>query len=85
LKDIKAIGKNYYGKIKSSLGHKTEHAKIFKEADANYYETIFNAKPLVLKDFLKFLKTHDDVKSVLEIGYSTEIFPIICDEYFSNN
>ena len=84
MKDFKAIGKNYFGKIKSSLGHKTEYAKIFKEADPDYYETVFSAKPLVLKDFLKFLKTHNDIQSVLEIGCSTGIFPIKYNEYFSD-
>lgn len=84
MKDFKAIGKNYFGKIKSSIGLKTEYAKTFKEADPDYYETVFSSKPLVLKDFFQFLKLHNQIKSVLEIGCSTGIFPIKYDEYFSN-
>jgi len=82
LKDFKAISKNYFRKIKSSLGLKTEYAKIFKEADLNYYQQVFDSKPLVLKDFLKFLKKTNGIKSILEIGCSTGIFPIKYYEYF---
>ena len=84
MKDIKSISKNYFGRIKSSLGYKTEYAKIFKEADPEYYEKIFDGKPLVLKDFFKYFKSKNDVTSVLEIGCSTGIFPIKHKELFDN-
>lgn len=84
MKDFKAIAQNYFGKIKSSVGMKTEYAKIFKEADVDYYQKVFDSKPLILEDFLKFLNNLQNVKSVLEIGCSTGIFPIKYYEYFKN-
>ncbi len=84
MKDFKAISKNYFRKIKSSIGLKTEYAKIFKEADADYYETVFSSKPLVLENFLQFLDSHKTISSILEIGCSTGIFPIKYNQYFSD-
>jgi len=84
LKDFKAISRNYFGKIKSSLGMKTEYAKSFKEADSDYYLKVFDSKPLILKDFLKFLNGLQNIKSVLEVGCSTGIFPIRYFEYFQD-
>lgn len=84
LKDFNAISKNYFGKIKSLFGLKTEYAKIFKEADPVYYQRVFDSKPLVLKDFLKFLDRIKEIKSVFEIGCSTGIFPIKYYDNFKN-
>ncbi len=56
MKDFKAISKTYYGKIKSNLGIKKEYAKFFKEQDTDYYLKIFNDKPLIIQDFIKFVK-----------------------------
>jgi len=84
MKDFRAISKTYYGKIKSSLGFKNEYAKFFKEQDDEYYTRIFNSKPLIIEDFVQFLRTKKDVSSVLEIGCSTGIFPIKFSNIFDN-
>lgn len=84
LKDLKAISKTYCGKIKSLVGFKTEYAKFFKEQDANYYQRIFDDKPLTHQDFIRFLKNKTDINAVLEIGCSTGIFPIKYSDLFKN-
>ena len=83
MKDINAIIKNYSGKFESFFGFKAEYAKLFKEADPDYYQKIFSTKPLVLENFIQFLNKHNDIKSILEIGCSTGIFPIKYFDFFS--
>lgn len=84
MKDFKAISKTYYGKIKSHMGFKTDYAKFFKEQDPDYYQKIFDDKPLTHQNFIQFFQSKNDINSVLEIGCSTGIFPIKHHELFSN-
>jgi len=83
MKDFKAISKTYYGKIKSNLGIKKEYAKFFKEQNTDYYLKIFNDKPLIIQDFIKFVKNKTSIENTLEIGCSTGIFPIKYNDLFS--
>lgn len=84
MKDFKAISKTGYGKIKSGLGFKNEFAKFFKEQDEDYYSQIFNSKPLIIEDFIRFLESKNDINTALEIGCSTGIFPIKFNSLFTN-
>jgi hypothetical protein len=84
MKDIKAISKTYYGKIKSGLGFKTEYAKSFKEGNLDYYLEMFNTRPQIHQDLIRFLQSKKDVKTVLEVGCSIGNYPIQYHEIFSN-
>lgn len=88
--DFKAISKTYFHKIKSSTGIKTKFGKKFEEynpfgygQDAEYEFMFFN-KPLAIMDFKKWIENKKDIKSVLEIGCSTGLFPRIFPELFKN-
>lgn len=82
--NVKAVGKTYYGKIKSIFGIKTSYGKFFKEQDADYYQQIFDTNPMFVQDFTRFLKSKSDVRRVLEVGCGTGIFPIKYKDMFKD-
>ena len=87
MKDFKAIFNTYSGRIKHDLGFKTELGKKFKEGGfeedhEDYYLRMFFSKLSAMKNFYEFIK-HEKFDSVLEIGCSTGLLPIIFSDIFS--
>lgn len=84
MKDISSISKNMIGKVKSSLGFKTEYAKLFKEADSKWYQEIYDSNPFIHEDLIKFLRSKKDIASILEIGCGMGHFPVENNELLKN-
>lgn len=87
MKDFKAIFHTYSGKIKNDLGVKTELGKKFKEGGfendhEDYYLRMFFSKLYAMKNFYEFVKLIK-FDSVLEIGCSTGLLPIIFSDILS--
>jgi SAM-dependent methyltransferase len=87
MKDFKAIFNTYSGKMKDGLGFKTELGKKFKEGGfeedhEDYYLRMFFSKLSAMKNFQEFLSTIK-FDSVLEIGCSTGLLPLIFSDIFS--
>ena len=87
MKDFKAIFNTYSGRIKHDLGFKTELGKKFKEGGfeedhEDYYLRMFFSKLSAMKNFYEFIK-NEKFDSVLEIGCSTGLLPIIFSDIFS--
>lgn len=83
--DFGAISKTYSNKIKSKLGIKTQFADRFSKDVTGYgldvqYEIMFYSMSLVVLDFLKFLENKSGIKTSLEVGCSTGLFPRILPE-----
>ncbi|HET6458352.1 MAG TPA: class I SAM-dependent methyltransferase [Nitrosopumilaceae archaeon] len=68
IKVEKKIGKSTYGKVWTK--------------DNQWYNEIHNANPLLHEDFVRYIKEKKDVKTVLEIGCGTGIYPIQMKEIF---
>jgi len=87
--DFRAISKTYSNKIKSSLGIKTKFADRFSKDLSGFgldaqYEIMFFSMSLVVLDFLNFIKKKSDIKSSLEVGCSTGLFPRILPDVSKN-
>lgn len=54
-----------------------------EEIDADWYQKIFDSKPLMHQAFIEFLKSKNDIKSALEIGCGSGIYPIKYKELFA--
>ena len=74
MKDFRAISRTIYGKVKSSIGVKTEFGKTFKEKDPEYFSKIFDTIPKIHSDLINFINSNDDIKTILEIGCGTANF-----------
>jgi SAM-dependent methyltransferase len=68
-------------KIEKKFG-KSQYGKSWTK-DNQWYNEIHNSNPLVHKDFVRYLKEKNDVKTVLEIGCGTGIYPIQMKELFA--
>lgn len=75
MKDFRAISKNYFGKVKSGFGFKTDFGKIFKEYDVARYTKMFDSRPETHKQLVSFLESKKDIKTVAEIGCSIGLYP----------
>lgn len=87
MKDFKAIFKTYSGKFKTRIGIKSNYAKKFIEGDPQYgfedqFQRMFYSKPLCVENFVGFLKSKNDIKTVLEVGCSIGMFPRTYPELF---
>ena len=67
----------------SGLLGKSEYGKTWQNRDDEWYSKLFSATPILHENFIQFLKTKNDVKSVLEIGCGSGIYPIRYKELFS--
>jgi len=66
--------------MKQKFGNKTQFADKFNKDVIGYgfdiqYEIMFYSMQIVLLDFLKFLKNKPEIKTSLEVGCSTGLFP----------
>ena len=67
----------------SGLLGKSEYGKTWQNRDDEWYSKLFSATPIFHENFIQFLKSKNDVKSVLEIGCGSGIYPIRYKELFS--
>jgi len=49
---------------------------VWKKADHEWYQSIHNTNYLLHEDFSKYLNSKDDVKTILEVGCGTGVYPI---------
>jgi len=72
-------------KLKNIQLSKPPYGKVWVGKNDKWYQEIYNTRPLLHANFLEYLKKlreRDDVKSVLEIGCGTGIYPIQFKELF---
>jgi len=63
---------------------KTKYGDTWREIDVEWYKKIHNSNYLLHDDFKKFLKSKNDIKTVLEVGCGAGIYPINNKELFTN-
>ena len=59
-----------------------EYGKFWQKIGSETYETMYQARPLLHDNFKNFLRNKKDVKTVLEVGCGTGIYPIKFKELF---
>ena len=75
--DTNAITKTIISKLKHKIFGKSPYGnKKWEMADDNWYNEIHNQNYLLHQDFMKYLRDKKDVKTILEIGCGTGIYPI---------
>ncbi len=78
LQGIRNIIKN------SGILGKSDYGKTWQDKDKDWYSELFGATPLFHQNFIEFLKSKQDVKTVLEIGCGAGVYPIQHKELFTN-
>ena len=72
-------------KIKNAgIFGKSRYGKTWKDRDNEWYSALFDGTPLVHENFIEFLKGKKDIKTVLEVGCGTGIYPIKFNNLFYN-
>lgn len=71
-------------KIKNTGLFGKSYGTTWKGRTGNWYLELFNARPLLHKNFINYLKAKNDLKTVLEVGCGTGVYPIQFKELFSN-
>jgi len=61
----------------------SSYGKFWRAIGSDVYETMFNNRPLLHNDFIKWLRNRKNVKTVLEVGCGTGVYPIKFKELFS--
>lgn len=75
--DFNAIRKTLQRELKVKLLGKTKYGSKWTGANNNWYEDIHNSNYLLHEDFKEYyIKKKKDLRSVLEIGCGTGIYPI---------
>jgi SAM-dependent methyltransferase len=83
--DVKFIFNRYGNQLKVKiLGKKKYSHKKWELADDEWYKKIHNSNKLLHDDFVKYLTSKSDIKTVLEIGCGTGIYPIKKSQLFKN-
>ena len=60
----------------------SKYGKFWKKIDNKTYEIMYNNRPLLHENFKDYFKDKNDVKTVLEVGCGTGIYPIKFKELF---
>lgn len=68
-------------KVEKKFG-KSPYGKSWTK-DNEWYNEIHNSNPLLHRDFVRYFQEKKDVKTVLEIGCGTGIYPIQMKEFFA--
>ena len=55
---------------------KVNYGKCWQNIDSNFYNRIFGYRPLLHKNFIEYLESKNNVKTVLEIGCGSGTYPI---------
>ena len=77
---IDKIRKNNLGRkgIKKRIRDlkKVEYGVGWQKVDYDFYNRIYNYRPLIHQDFIKYLESKNNVKTILEIGCGSGTYPI---------
>lgn len=73
-----------FTKIKDKFIGKSKYGKTWDGRHMEWYSQIHNSNYLLHEDFIRYLKNKKDVKTVLEIGCGTGVYPIRNKELFSD-
>jgi SAM-dependent methyltransferase len=77
---IDIIQKNNLGRkgVKNRIKNikKTKYGKDWQNVDSNFYNRIYNYRPLLHKNFIEYLESKNNIKTVLEIGCGAGTYPI---------
>lgn len=84
--DTKAISKTVFKRIKQKIHGKSMYGnQDWKKASNKWYEEIHDSNYLLHEDFIKYFdKIKPNIKSVLEVGCGTGIYPIRHKELFKD-
>lgn len=81
--DTKAISKTMISKLKQRIFGKSAYGnKEWKKANNDWYATIHDSNYLLHENFVQYFKEKSDIKTVLEVGCGTGIYPIRHPELF---
>lgn len=61
---------------------KSKYGKGWQNVDTNFYNRIYNYRPLLHENFIKYFESKNDVKTVLEIGCGSGTYPIELNHMF---
>ena len=83
--DIEAISKTVLRNLKTRIIGKSKYGnKQWEKADSNWYDEIHNQNNELHKNFIEFLITKKNVKTILEVGCGTGVYPIQHKELFTD-
>ena len=75
--DISAISKTIFRNLKIRIIGKSEYGnEQWGKADKAWYNEIHNENTELHKDFQKYLNSHNDAITILEVGCGTGVYPI---------
>ena len=81
--DITAILKTIFRNLKIRIIGKSEYGhEQWDKADNTWYNKIHVENNELHKDFKKYLNSHNDIKTILEVGCGTGVYPIQQNELF---
>jgi len=81
--DIKAISKTIIRNLKTRVVGKSQYGnQQWEKADKKWYSEIHNQNTELHKNFQNYLKSKHDVKTILEVGCGTGVYPIQQKELF---
>lgn len=63
---------------------KTEYGEGWQKVDLEFYNRIYNYRPLLHQDFIKYLKSKNNIKTVLEVGCGAGTYPIEFKDLFED-
>ncbi len=82
--DTKAISKTMISKLKQGIfGKSTYGNKEWKKANNGWYAAIHDSNYLLHENFIQYFKEKSDIKTILEVGCGTGIYPIRHPELFA--
>jgi len=83
--DIEAISKTIFRNLKTRIIGKSNYGnERWEKADSNWYNDIHSQNNELHNNFVEYFKSKDDVKTILEIGCGTGVYPIQQKELFND-
>lgn len=83
--DIEAISKTVFRNLKTRIiGKSTYGNKEWEKADTRWYNDIHNQNTELHNNFVEYVQSKDDIKTILEIGCGTGVYPIQHTDLFDN-
>ena len=61
-----------------------KYGETWKGQGKEFYDELFRATPLIHEDFLSYMKTKNNIKTVIEIGCGAGVYPINHSYLFKN-
>ena len=81
--DIKAVKNTISREIKTKIVGKKKYGSEWKGADDEWYQEIHDSNYLIHEDFMNYFnKRKSQIKSILEVGCGTGIYPVKNKEMF---